>query len=284
MKNILPLIIVFFLITLVQSCQKDFVDTDSSAVPPVAAHNDSVTLLSKVVLLNPITSDTDWINEVVYDSLRRVRYGKGYDYSSGNIELFSIATYYYHGTETLPFKQVIEELGNPDIDTNFYFYDNLHRLVKTAFNSLRSVEYMYTDSTIIAVRYNNSNPSVRSYGDTGFIGNTGNIIKTVSNNIGLQNPVTTYFAYDNHPNPFTLLNIYSTFDPIPDESFFPEDGYQQKHNAISSTIKGLLTPEHVTDITFTYTYNAAGFPETEKSSRDNGQTFDDKVVFVYKRI
>lgn len=285
MKNISPFIIVFFLITLVQSCQKDFVNTDTPAVPLVIMPHDSVTLLSKVISIDPRTSDTAWIDEIIYDSLQRVMYDKGYDYWSGNAELTNTDTYYYNAAETLPFKMISEEVGNPYIDTNYYFYDNLQRLIKKSLNSARGTKYFYTDSTIVSVGYDNFLPSNTPIVDTGFIGNTGDIIKTASNVkfVGLENSVTNYFVYDDHPNPFSLLNIYPALDPIPDEIYGPEGGYRQKNNVISSTTKDLVTPGVVNIFTYTYSYNTAGFPATVKTSNVD-ESFQDEIIFVYRKI
>ncbi len=284
MKNTLPVIAVLFLCTIITSCQKDLADPMVPVVPPIVTPYDSIVRLSKLIYLDPSVSpaDTTGSIEFIYDSLQRVIIINGYEYFNNVSSLIDVFNYYYVGADTVAYKSDHTEVGTPYTSTVYYFYDNMQRLIKDSVISVNVVntsswtdQYIYGANTIIVINTNST--------DTGFIGANGAIIKTVSVQPGIGHDVTTYFNYDNNPNPFYQLNIRTTYGPVPGYVNDIYGDYLLKNNLIDQTILDLLFPGSVYKDIFTYTYNASGLPETVNSSDDTGQVYE-QTVLVYKKI
>ncbi len=291
MKNTLTVIAVLFLSAIITSCQKDLVDPMVPVVPPVITPYDSVTRLSKLIYLDPTVSpaDTTASIEFIYDSLQRVIIINGYEYYNNVSSLIDVSNYYYAGADSAAYKSDHTEVGTPYTSTIYYFYDNMQHLIKDSGISVNVTntsswtdQFIYSANTIIGITDDIPSGNFSST-DTGFIGANGAIVKTVTVQPGIGRDVTTYFNYDNHPNPFYLLNIRSTYGPVPGYVDDIYGDYLLKNNIVDQTTLDLLSPGSVYKGTNTYTYNASGLPETAINSDDSGQV-DDLLVFVYKKI
>ena len=296
MKNTLKLITLFFVCAFVQSCQKDLVDTQNPLVPPVIIAHDSVIVLSKFLFvdINVSATDTTGSYEYVYDSLKRVTAINYYDGNNNTASLGEISTYYYKGSDTLAYKMTEKDFdpSYPHFFTTLYFYDNLKRLIKDSLiyspADFEVDQFNYSNNMIIAtLEYtNNNDPRDNSIEtDTGFIGTTGDVIKTNTLvNRGINGYYIDNFTFDNNPNPFYQLNIRSTYNPVPDFNFFLEGYYLQKNNVVLDASEDPFNHTLLGQGTYTYTYNALGFPATVDIIYDGGSTDDTRMVFIYEKI
>ncbi|CAN5404760.1 hypothetical protein BH20BAC1_BH20BAC1_13430 [soil metagenome] len=53
--------------------------------------------------------------------------------------------------------------------------------------------------------------------------------------------ITSYYAYDDHPNPFQQLYVYATFTPVPSYDFDILNFGQSKNNIVSQTTEDLIS-------------------------------------------
>lgn len=293
MKNILQIIPAILFWGLIQSCQKR--DTTAYPVVPPVITDDSVVRLSKLVFFDPAVSatDTSSVDIYAYDSQGRVTGINGYDYPDGSPELAGVITYYYSGTDSMPYKSVSEEVGFSS-DTTFYFYDGSQRLIGDSTVSIdfdlrkttATGKYTYPAGMIVATGASglDNEPVTFTSSDTGFTGSTGDVTKTVSTQLGTTNNITSYFSYDNHINPFYLLNIRSVLKPVPDFGFGIYGDYLQKNNVTSVTVENLPSSQSSFTVTYTYTYNESGLPATADVLAPGGQTVEERLVYVYKKL
>lgn len=296
MKSFLKLAGALFVSAFVTSCQKEFLNTLDPVVSPGIPPYDSVTRLSKLVYIDFRVSPTDTLayQEYIYDNQQRVATISFYNYMSGTRSKSEVITYHYTGINDMAYKM---EKIDPDpvsgySETNYYLYDNAKRLIKDSISLVYGIpiteidSYAYTGTTIIVKQQfiDPSNPldTVTSTA-TGFIGTTGDVIKT--NTVTASNEYyTNTFAYDDKPNPFYQLNIRNTYNPVPGFDFFLEDFYLQKNNVISGTEKNQSLPGLVNNSNYTYTYNALGLPTSVDITYSFSQTDDYRIIFVYKKI
>lgn len=301
MNNIFKLLTILFVCILIQSCQKDVINNLDPVLPPTPL--DSVIRLSKLIFIDTKVSATDTTGYYVYiyDSLQRVTSINIYDYKSVNRTIPAVITYYYYGSNSVAYKKT----GiNPDplegySDTAFYVYDDLNRLIKDSvrtsaadslINGTRVVvdQYNYSDTTITAMTtsLNSATPTViNMIADTGFIGSTGDVIKTNEISNSLYYNIDS-FTYDNKPNPFYQLNIRTTYHPVPGFLFLLEDFYLQRNNSTIIYESYQTSPGNIVEITttYTYTYNALDLPDTVNISDNNGPTDEPQIIFLYKKI
>ena len=287
MKNTVTLIAFFITCLIVISCNKDVPVT-----PPETTHYDSVVRLSKLVYFDEGAAPTDTSSVIAYhyDSLQRVSFIDEVVYDNGIPDVIGISHYYYNGADSLAFKSDHQEVGTPYMNTIYHFYDNSQQLIEDSVISVTNSsngtylnQYTYSANQIIAVSKDLASGNITNT-DTGYIGANGNITKVISTDIGIGRDVTTNYTYDTHPNPFFQLNTHSTYGPVPGYSFDIFDDYLLKNNVVDQTTNDLLFSGSLYNMIYTYTYNAAGFPETVTNSDDNGQSIYETVVFIYKKI
>lgn len=280
MKITLPLIAVLFTCFIFASCKKEPADP----TPPQPPLRDSVTLLSRIAYVDVSSSPTDTMGyrDFVYDSLRRVT---SINLSPVDLSPYEIFTYYYMGNDTLAWKKtdIDNDLVIGYTETYFYYYDNQQRLIKDSvvYDSIVEVHnYTYSNS-MITMKGRIFDPYDPSYifneRDTGFKGNSGDIIQT--NSYYDSDSTKHFLAYDTHPNPFFPLNIRSTYNPIPGYNFFLEDLYFQKNNVTT-----IHAPFNSSLEIYTYTYNAEGYPSSVSIHFEDVPQDDYKMVFFYKKF
>ncbi len=287
MKAALRLLPVLFACVLFASCQKELTDPMTPVTPPVITPYDSVTLLSRFAFIdiNSSPSDTTGYYDFVYDSLHRVTNIKVYDYSNNGVtSLQGEYTYHYTSNDTLAWKKTETDYdpANGYTYSYFYFYDAQQRLIKDSvfYESTGEVHNYTYSNTMITMKGRAFDPNDPSYifdeRDTGFIGNSGNITQT--NSYYDTDSTKHFLAYDNHPNPFLPLNIRSTYNPVPGYNFYLEDLNLQRNNIITSN--GVFNSSTVT---YTYTYNTAGYPSTVNIHFEDVPQDDYNMVFFYKK-
>ncbi len=286
MKISLRLSALLFLVAAVSSCQKVITEPTTPVTPPVII-SDSITLLSRIAFVDINNSPTDTIAfyDFTFDSLRRVQTISLSEENNGVINPGAVITYYYKANDTLAWKKT--EIDTDPVYgytfTDYYLYDSQQRLIKDSTNYQPETEvYNFTYlNTMIIMQGNYHDPAIPSNNatlkDTGFIGITGDIIKT--NAIRDANSYSFSLSYDNHPNPFFPLNIRSTYNPIPGYNFFLEDLNLQRNNLISNSEK-----YHSSLETYTYTYSALGYPATIDIYYQDAPQDNYRMVFFYNKL
>lgn len=291
MKNSIQLQSILFFCVFIVSCQKGFKNPLAHSETPVTPH-DSVMRLSKLIFFYPTFSGNDTLSyyEYFYDSLQRV--------STININvkgvssLYSVITYYYTGSDSVAYKKTsvyTDSLYNSDSASYFYFYDNYQRLIKDSIILSYAVEvdqYKYSNTMITAMKQGVDTAGLNNpywEADTGFIGPSGDVIKTNSFTNSYVSYITS-FTYDDKTNPFIQLNIRTTYKPVPGFNFYLEDFYLQKNNAvfINQDIPGY--PGSTATSMYNYTYNTFGFPDSVNIINHLGTRSNSSIKFVYKKI
>ncbi len=290
MKNIFPLIVVLFLCSFIISCKKD--SKGSDPLPPVLAH-DSMTRLSKYIFIDAQVSLSDTVAyyEYLYDSLQRVVKANWFEYVNSSPVLATTITYYYSNSDSMAYKSIFTSTDPlyPEIQTTFYSYDNLLRLIKDSTeldSSLTVHNYQYSNTMAVAIgKFTFSNPALHSYVqvDTTFIESTGDVITAHqwdSDNNGQY--YIDSFTYDSKPNPFYQLNIRSTYRPIPKVQRY-QNYILQEHNLIMASTTDPVYSTVPTRITYKYTYDPSGLPYIEDIA-DLTPFYRARIVFIYKKI
>lgn len=264
------------------SCQKDF-SLDDGITPPIVTPQDSITRLARVIYFYPgiLGTDTAIVLDFMYDSLNRVTGTDGYDYTSGTPVLQVTERFYYTGNDRLANKKINTEVGTPYSDVFFYFYDNSQRLMRDS-----AIYNHIGGSSVTVTHYSYSAGIITARGntlDTGYTGSNGEVMRTITLT-SIDDSLRADFTYDDHPNPYYQLNIRSTYKPVPN-AFFNIDGvYLTKNNATFVRVQNFTSPDLNVDISYSYTYNTAGYPAAINVSYDNGNTIDEQLVFVYKKM
>ena len=116
----------FILVLLIVSCQKE-ISSPTLIIPPVIppVTSDSI-LVSKIIgfdTTRAAPNDTIYILKNTYDNMKRLSNTVLTDYIPGVMpSVFSNATYYYQGSDSLPYKS-ISVIEQHNFDTTYYNYD-----------------------------------------------------------------------------------------------------------------------------------------------------------------
>ena len=297
MRYSIKIILVVIVCVIAVSCQKKYLSMEDPQ-PPNAGVHDSVMRLSEFFFygISGSVQDTFRYNEIFYDSLGRVKRMNVYLNlnSPAPLSLFWITTFNYNDSESIAYEK-IERFpllaGRDTLQTTFYYYDNLRRLIKDSMNYPDWVEvetYNYSSSMITASRsyvFDTLPATATTEIDTGFLSRAGNVIKLSEwyTNGGTANKITG-FAYDDKPNPFYQLNIRSTFKPVFDlnDMALNMDFYLQKNNVVN--VIELSGPVTIYNTDYTYSYNTAGLPVTQYNPTWRNVFGGGWIAFVYKKM
>lgn len=289
MKIIASLLTATFLFWF-SSCQKNGLEDEPPLTPPVvppvlpvdSTSHDSVIVLSKLVVFDNSSSlsDTGYVYELSFDTLKRVIAANYFDHASGMPVFDGEEKYFYNGNDTLPYKNVYVRPATSGAITDYYFYDNAQRLVQDSVISDQGVSnifnFHYFEDKIT------TDKKEGSY-DTAFLDASQNVIRTETYQDYDNYHFTTTFTYDTHPNPFNLLNIRSTNFPIPNEL---ADNYTivSKNNPLSLEVYNHKQPQYNFGFTYSYEYNAEGLPVTVTTFHNGEAEVFERAVFVYKKL
>lgn len=295
MKLRLHLLIAGLVCLLATSCQKEFLDPGLSVTPPVdttiiVPPRDSVTLLSKLILMKTQSgNDTLGLYEYLFDAMQRVSTINYYDHNTSAGKLSTAISYFYTGTDSLAFKKTETDTDLSYSETTWYYYNDQKKLTKdsiifpngTVLNNFTYSASAITNSTTI---YYNADPAtaVIMVSD-GILDNAGHIIRTMTTGDNIDQIENT-FSYDNKPNPFDQLNIRSTYNPVPAFDYYLYDNYFLKNNIDVYTTEEIIAQGPKQTTNYSYSYNAAGLPESVNISETNGPADEPRIVFVYKKI
>ncbi len=286
-KQILFALVVFIIYTLT-ACKKDSI-TEQSAPSTVSADSN---FISKVIRIQKRGTQIDSINTTYnYDNLKRVSLISS-TFNSASYSALYLNTYYYNGTDTIPFKMVetsstnYANVINYDTTLSFYSYSNSKQLIKdstliyrknNSFNSYdiyKSITtYSYSLNKIYSFNtystlYSLSPTSLSSYFtefDTATLDVNKNIIGTKIKYVSYSTPPPPFppstsisfgeyiFTYGNNPSPFLRQNINLIFPSFERESDFSL--YRQIGN-VNNNLK-------TKSISFNQTGTPIGFTEDD---------------------
>ena len=270
------------LVIVFASCQKD---VDGSIDGP----EESKKYLSKVVEIDPAYPAEAWAMEFKYDAQNRCTslVEKYIDSSGGGPPVIEEYTYtfHYNGSETRPFK-ITSDLFGSGIEW-FTKFDAQGKklqdsLVEASGGYTEVVNYSYSGNRIVARYLVDVFGSSMEFIDT--VHHDGNNVTKQINaeySMGSLGSWSEYsYTYDNHPNPFSHVNINTTF--FASSSFMGLGTYigLNKNNYLSDTYRDLLQPgTPPTTVQYQYTYDGDGYPVTVKYN-DGG--FSGTIKYEYR--
>lgn len=261
-KTIFFVSLILFSSLLFFSCQQE---PDADFLDNREPETEDSTLLVKYVFLDTTLSapfDTVSYTSFVYDASKRLI--NSYEVDKLFLDTLFKATYYYNGSDTLPYKKTIlraDADGDLTVcDTSLYSYDHMGRLtdysLHIVWRNSGSMDILNVHTAYVYTSYgadgrtearNYSIPSgpvddhwIRTHKIYNTIVNNCiqkqiDSLKTVSYDAGTGAPfdssyvaVVSDFQYDNKPNPF--LRAYRVSEPL-----YPSDGneeWRQPHNLI----------------------------------------------------
>ncbi len=222
LKKITKLFLLLFLTTIFISCQKEVDDFDNIVNPP-AVINDSI-YLDKIYVVNAgAVIDTQGIYSFTYDVQKRITGWILTDVATGPYISY---TYYYNGTDTVPFKSLFIDYDSPIPDTTitFHSYDangrNLQDSSYSVFPSMsNSIISTYKYSYAPGKRYcdgkiENFQPTsiISLYRDTATLDASGNILTCIRYTDAISGTMELFsnanYTYDNKATPFARQNIF----------------------------------------------------------------------------
>jgi hypothetical protein len=283
-RILISLIILFFLV----SCQKEF-GIESSSILTTA---DSI-YLDKIYELDNNGNKIDSVT-FVYDNQKRVA-SMGFNYTLPDAYMY---TYYYNGSDTLPFKSryIQADLTSSDTTITYHTYDAGQRNLKDSaivsrlstgpfgsYTLLHEVvhysyatgkKYAYTDITYFS-------PSTSSLvrNDTAIVDAQNNITSSKANfsTTALQN--SSNLTYDNHVSPFSLLSSFKAHQRFPSgETLFLE--YFPFNNIL--TLSEVNQGSSAITTSYTYTYKSNGLPAT--ATIIYNVTDVTRLLYTYKKL
>ncbi len=264
----LPVIIAFLLF--LTSCQKqlDFENSSNNIITTA----DSI-YLDKIYELDIAGNKIDSV-VFVYDNQKRVT-SMGFNYTLPDDYMY---TYYYNGSDTLPFKSryIRSDATSSDTTITYHTYNAgqrnlkdsaivsrlstgpfgsytlLHEVVHYSYTTGK--KYAYTDITYF---FPPAGSLVRE--DTAVVDAGNNVVSSKANfsTTTLQN--SSSLTYDTHVNPFSLLSNFKAHQRFPSgETLFFE--YFPFNNILSLTEVNQGASPITTK--YTYTYKTNGLPAT----------------------
>jgi hypothetical protein len=284
------------------SCQKEIsyeIGTSQNFIDSVST-GDSI-YLSKLYDLYDAGSgvDTQEVITIHYDALRRATSLIDSLVMPGATNFHSY-NYYYNNTDSIPFKLIDIDNGSsltPDTVITYFNYnltgqkikDSILRSLHSAGLDTRSVvvtNYSYAAGFIFGYTVRQDivpGPSQTITKDTATLDNQGNIVlskKYKFNGLSFDLNITSTFAYDNHPNPFSRLSLLKAHQNFPNgETLFLE--YISSNNRTSQS-EITVSPAYNFQTTLNYSYSThTGLPVQCLSMFGSGP---DQLLFRYKSL
>lgn len=257
MKKIYSLLIIFFTIVLIISCQKEFSSENGTGIilppppPSTVADSNFIDTLYEFETRGALTDTTAYFS-YKYDTQKRLA---SINWEWGDfLSVYDVGgtiNFFYNGADSLPFRSLSTALyeGKTIADTSitFYYYDVTGGLIKdSVINSEKRVvtnpyyrlrHYVNTYSYAAGKVFRQASdlpviePQPIAYPpvymlDTAIIDANQNPVTTIhyvsyNNNTSFFKDQEITIVYDNKPNPFYKLNIYKAISPIPDQGYLP---------------------------------------------------------------
>lgn len=300
-----PLAALFILFFFISSCQKEL-SSENTPPSPASPASDSI-YLSKLYYIefDGVTLDTADKWSYTYDNLKRVT--SLTDSVSGlPLNIVPLAyTYYYNGTDTLPFKSVYLENYPQSKDTviTYFTYNNAGQRIRdsiyhSGYNAsfipavygikltIKKYSYgvnkIYGESKDSLIYQVNGNMGIGSNRDTAITDAAGNMINNKTYEFFTNQLLyTSSLTYDNHPSPFSILSNFKTFKMFPSYETFLEE-FPQKNNLLTVDGVGTTSGSAYNNDYNVYTYKNNGYPQQILITDPPPSQAYTKIVFVYR--
>ena len=268
-------------LSLLFSCEKETV-RDAATVPNATTKRLVIDRITIAFKSSP--ADTLWGFLFNYDSLKRVTTLSGVKYPWSNAAE-EIVSYHYHGTDTLPYEREIVSPRIGQVSEQFE-YDPTGRLASWRFGLINVDESLWKFTygpQIIYTDINHQasgNPSYLSY-DTAYFNSSGDQERAVGTDIYFSFDYS--MTWDQHPSPFSLLNIKASYFPRVTTYFDFIKLHYARHTLLTfNNNLDSVGPQPLVNLT--YTYNGDGYPVTQDEISVDQAMNDFHRVYFYKKI
>lgn len=302
----------FFACTSLISCQKELGAEgviDPPVTPPSGVSDSNFIALIYAVDSVGTTEDTTQTYTYKYDNLKRViNIIDSSQVGNGAWVLFATETFYYNGSDTLPYKyyKTVAEDANRDTTTRYLYYDLTGKRIKDSSyriadnnnpgNTTTDYELRATVSTydyqpgkiygasVVAYATHMTNGTIISstsvIRDSATINADGNITASIHNRAG-QTRTARLLTYDNRPSVYAKINIGRSYNIFPDgrPTLFQWSGNNPLN--YSSVTTGALN--NFRNFNFAYTYLPDGRLKALSWSDGNAGNFE-KFIFTYTSL
>ncbi len=288
--NLITIVFIF-------SCQKEYLPDDIVVISPMAGTDSN--FLYKIYYLEDNGDSTD-VETYFYDLSKRLVYIKD-SVLDGSSSGYYYTNYYYHGTDSVPYKYV--EVDNRfvfDSTNAYFFYDAQGRKIRDSISKYFTLGSGLNDSSVQVTQYQYGPGKI--YGDTktiyllssplfnteftkdtATIDLNGNRISSIKQGSSQGLNGTSNYTYDVKKNPFYKLNIMKTF-PV----FSPDDKWGIGTNNMQSSDEPYNdsgNPLERIKNNFSYQYNSSGYPISLRlTTTTDAGIYNQRVKFLYKPL
>ena len=301
--------LLFLFIIFITSCQKEISPDNRNTLLPNASADSNYLYKMYYIEDDGIAIDTTDIYTYMLDDLKRVTQliDSSDDNTSQLLLPYNLTQYYYHGSDTLPYKYLQtaapDNLWDFDTSSIFFTYNNAGLVISDSFNSIDHGisgdyfnmavgTYQYSGNMIFGskniVDRQNGNTANYTERDTAQTDANGNIISNIRRR---ETSVSTVgystITWDNNPSPFAKLSNFRTVGIFPfGETFFNElPGKNNRLHITEHKISNGGSPfDYEEDLTGKYTYNASGYPTQIIDTDPSTPGVIYKIIFVYKSL
>ena len=285
------------------ACQKDFTVKDNDSVGQALAVDSNY--IDKIYGLwdNGTGIDTQQILTFKYDATKRLASVHDSDITMSGMIHWSSDYYFYNGADSIPFKYIqvsTETSTDLDSSTTFYFYNPLYRktkdsiLVASYISGICDYKTFNVDNYnyVSGYRYTSSSgykniilppPYIYTFTgkDTGMIDSYGNMT-AFDIHLQIVSPITSgsssyssksIFTFDNKPNPFAKLSIFSALKNGGGAKFL--DLIVSTNNI---TRTETISPPFTYLTLYSYIYNSTGYPVICNTSDSIKYLFKYKIL------
>ena len=281
--------------TIFISCQKEVDDFDNIVNPP-AVTNDSI-YLDKIYVLNAgAVTDTLGIYSFTYDVQKRITGWILTDVATGPYISY---TYYYNGTDTVPFKSLFIDHDPAIADTTitFHSYDANGRNLQDSsigiyptLSSSRISTYNYSyapGKRYCDGRIESFQPTsiISLYRDSSTLDASGNILSCIRYTDAISGTMEIFsnanYTYDTKATPFARQNIFKAHQNFISNEEILLYEYMPYNQMLSYNETLVLTGTTPINGNFSITYNSNNLPV--KSTQVEG-TATSILQYTYKSL